>query len=167
MASSLGSDVPACLASYPVWVEGKGEILHRVANIAPFELVLVNPNTPLATQAVFETLNFRTGLGATSPPKDDIVTVWDLVGYLADCGNDLETPACALAPAIDEVLEAIAHEPGCVLAQMSGSGATCFGIFQEAVWADGAADRISQEHKGWWVKRSRIAGPEIGASREA
>nr|TFG52532.1 MAG: 4-(cytidine 5'-diphospho)-2-C-methyl-D-erythritol kinase [Hyphomicrobiales bacterium] len=162
IASSIGSDVPVCLLSQSAWVAGRGEIVHRLMNIAPFELVLVNPNVPLATKEIFARLNVRSGLGAISPPANEIKSVWDLVGYLADFGNDLEAPACALAPVIDEVLEALAHEPGCVLAQMSGSGATCFGIFQESAWADGAAERIERDHDDWWVRRSRLASADIG-----
>ncbi len=162
IAVAIGSDVPACIVSQPVWIAGRGEMVRAVGNIPSFALVLVNPNIPLSTEGVFARLNVRTGLGAMSPPRGDINSVWDLVNYLADSGNDLEAPACAIAPAIDEVLEALAHEPGCVLAQMSGSGATCFGIFQEAPWAEGAADRIMREHPKWWVRQTCIARPEVG-----
>ena len=165
IAATLGSDVPACLLSEPAWVTGRGEIVRVVGSIAPFELVLVNSNSPLATAGVFSRLNVRSGLGAMRVPGEEITVVWDLVGYLGDSGNDLEAPACAIAPIIDEVIEALAHEPGCVLSQMSGSGATCFGIFQEGVWADGAAERIKQDHADWWVRRSRIAQSDIGVPK--
>ena len=158
IASAIGSDVPACVLSQPAWIAGRGEIVRGVGTISPFELVLVNPTIRLATASVFAGLNVRTGIGAMSPPGDEIASVWDLVAYLADSGNDLEGPACAIAPSIDEVLEALAHEPGCVLAQMSGSGATCFGIFQEGPWARGAAERIVHDHPDWWVRGTRI-GP--------
>lgn len=158
IAAEIGSDVPACVLSQPAWIAGRGEIVRGVGSIPPFELVLVNPNIGLATASVFASLNVRTGVGAMSPPGSEINSVWDLVTYLADSGNDLEAPACAMAPPIDEVLEALAHEPGCVLAQMSGSGATCFGIFQEGPWAQGASERIAQDHPDWWVRETRI-GP--------
>jgi len=124
-------------------------------------LVLVKPRVMLSTKAVFASLNLRNGLGAARPSH--IHDVWELVSYLADSENDLEAPAARLAPVINEVLEALAHEPGCVLAQMSGSGATCFGLFQDGPWAEGAAARIAEDHRGWWVRATRIAPPEIGA----
>jgi len=161
IAATIGSDVPACLLSQPVWIAGRGEIVQGVGTIPSFELVLVNPNIPLTTASVFARLNVRTGIGAMCPPGSEIASIWDLVNYLADSGNDLEGPASSMAPSIDEVLEALAHEPGCVLAQMSGSGATCFGIFQEGPWARGATERIVQDHPKWWVRGTRIVPPDF------
>ena len=91
------------------------------------------------------------------------VTGGVVVAYLADAGNDLEAPASHFAPVIEDVLAALGHEPACVLAQMSGSGATCFGLFDGPVYAAGAAERIAQEHRHWWVRATRIAAPDIGA----
>jgi 4-diphosphocytidyl-2-C-methyl-D-erythritol kinase len=162
IASRIGSDVPACTLSQTLWMSGRGEEVEVLSPLPPFEIVMVNPNIALSTAAVFSRLNVRTGVGAIAPPLSPIETVWDLVAYLADSGNDLEAPACELAPIIDDVLEALAHEPGCVLAQMSGSGATCFGIFQEGPWAAGGADRIARDHPEWWVRLSRIAAPDFG-----
>lgn len=96
------------------------------------------------------------------PPSDNIRTLWDLVAYLDDAENDLEAPASRLAPAIDDVLSTLDREPGCALAQMSGSGATCFGLFHEHQFALGAAERIAQDHPEWWVRLTRIATPDIG-----
>ncbi len=160
IAAQIGSDVPACLLAQPAWIAGRGEIVRSVGPIPPFELVLVNPNIRVSTASVFAGLNVRTGIGAMHPPGNEITSVWDLVSYLGGSGNDLEAPACAIAPSIDDVLVAIAHEPGCVLAQMSGSGATCFGIFQEGPWARGAAERVAQDHPEWWVCGTRIATPD-------
>jgi 4-diphosphocytidyl-2-C-methyl-D-erythritol kinase len=81
--------------------------------------------------------------------------------------NDLEAPASRLAPDIEEVLSAFDREPGCVLAQMSGSGATCFGLFDQQQFAIGAAERIAQDHPEWWVKLTRIAAGDIGVPRAA
>jgi len=165
IAAQIGSDVPACVLSQPVWMEGRGEIVRPAGPVPLFDLVLVNPNIALSTASVFARLNVRKGVGTMSPPENEIGSIWDLVTYLVDSGNDLEMPACAMAPAIDEVLEALAHEPGCVLAQMSGSGPTCFGIFQEGPWAQGAAGRIAQEHPDWWVRRTRVAPPDFAAPK--
>ena len=163
IAASLGSDVPACVLSRALWMEGRGERVTEIAPLPSFSLVLANLGIAIPTAEVFAALNVRSGIGAMSPPAAPISSVWDLVDYLDDAGNDLEAPACSLVPAIDEVLEALAHEPGCVLAQMSGSGATCFGLFQDGPWAEGAVERLAKDHPHWWVEATQIAEAEIGA----
>jgi 4-diphosphocytidyl-2-C-methyl-D-erythritol kinase len=115
------------------------------------------------TRAVFNSLNARNGFSRMHRPPSRMQNVWDLMTYLADAENDLEGPATLLAPVIDHVKDALEHEPGCVHALMSGSGATCIGLFQDGPWAQGAAERIALEHPGWWVRASTIAAPEIGA----
>jgi 4-diphosphocytidyl-2-C-methyl-D-erythritol kinase len=135
----------------------------RAATLPQVAMVLVNPGIAVPTPAVFAGLNARTGLGAIAPPPAGIGSLWDLLAYLDESVNDLEGPAAEIAPAIDDVLEAIGHEPGCVMAQMSGSGATCFGLFEWRQFALGAAERIAHEHPDWWVRATRIAGPDIGA----
>ncbi len=161
LAASLGSDVPACLLSRPCWMEGRGERVTPLEPLPSFPLILVNPGIAVPTGPVFAELNLRTGIGAMHPPGK-IETVWDLVAYLAHAENDLEAPACRIAPVIDDVVLALDREPGCVLAQMSGSGATCFGLFEQEQFALGAAERIAEDHPDWWVRLTRIAGPDIG-----
>jgi 4-diphosphocytidyl-2-C-methyl-D-erythritol kinase len=162
IAAEIGSDVPACLLSAPCWTEGRGERVTKLAAMPPFELVLVNPGVAVPTGPVFAALNARSGVGAIAPPPP-LASVWELVAYLADAGNDLEAPAGRFAPVIEDVLAALGHEPACVLAQMSGSGATCFGLFDGPVYGAGAAERIAHEHPHWWVRSTRIAAPDIGA----
>jgi 4-diphosphocytidyl-2-C-methyl-D-erythritol kinase len=164
IAAEISSDVPACLLSSPCWMEGRGERVTKLSAMPPFELVLVNPGVAVPTGPVFNALNARSGVGAIGPPPP-LASVWELVAYLADAGNDLEAPASRFAPVIEDVLGALGHEPACVLAQMSGSGATCFGLFDGPVYAAGAAERIAQEHPHWWVRSTRIAAPGIGAPK--
>jgi 4-diphosphocytidyl-2-C-methyl-D-erythritol kinase len=164
IAAQLGSDVPACLLSRTCWMEGRGERVTPLPALPSFPLILINPGVMVPTGPVFGNLNARTGLGA-KPPLGPIKSVWDLVGYLDGAVNDLEAPASRLAPVIEDVLSALDREPGCVLAQMSGSGATCFGLFDQQQFAIGAAERIAQDHPEWWVKLTRIAGSEIGKAR--
>ena len=161
IAAQLGSDVPACLLSRPCWMEGRGERVLPLAPLPQLPLILINPGVMVPTGRVFANLNARTGLGA-QPPLGPIKSVWDLVGYLDGAVNDLEAPASRLAPDIEDVLSALDREPGCVLAQMSGSGATCFGLFDQQQFAIGAAERIAQDHPEWWVKLTRIAPSNIG-----
>jgi len=162
IAAKIGSDVAACLLSRPCWMAGRGESVTPLGLVPPLSLVLVNPGVLLPTKVVFHELNARTGLGALLPPKGAINSLWDLVAYLDDAENDLEAPAARLRPVIDEVLDCLNNEPGCVLAQMSGSGATCFGLFDGHQYAAGAAERIAQDHSVWWVRSCRIAAPDIG-----
>lgn len=161
LAAELGSDVPVCLLSRPCWVEGRGETLSEVPPLPRMPAVLVNPGVGVSTPAVFGLLNARSGTARSRPTKP-LESLWDVIGYLGDAGNDLEPPACQLAPAIQEVLNAFDREPGCALAAMSGSGATCFALFHDPDFAQGAASRIAQDHRSWWVSLTRFAGPEIG-----
>jgi 4-diphosphocytidyl-2-C-methyl-D-erythritol kinase len=161
LARTLGSDVPACVLARPCWMEGRGEQVFPTPQLPSLEVVLVNPGVPMPTAGVFASLNARTGASAMEPPRR-IETLWDLVAYLEDSGNDLETPATLLQPVIDEVIEALHHEPACVFAQMSGSGATCFGLFDGREYAQGAAQRIALDHPEWWVRATRLAAPDVG-----
>lgn len=163
LAAALGSDVPACVTSRTAWMEGRGERLTILPPLPPLDIVLVNPGVKVPTRDVFLALNMRSGIDMMTPPRSEICDVWDLVSYLADAGNDLEAPATVMFPSIDQVLAALEHEPGCVHAQMSGSGATCFGLFQEGPWAQGAAERLQQDHPMWWVTKTRFAQPEYAA----
>jgi 4-diphosphocytidyl-2-C-methyl-D-erythritol kinase len=162
IASSLGSDVPACLLSRTCWMEGRGEYVRELPPLPPFPLILVNPGILVPTGPIFADLNARSGTGVMQPPEA-LHSVWDLVTYLDDAANDLEAPASRFAPIIEDVLAALDREPGCVLTQMSGSGATCFGLFEKEQFAFGAAERIAQEHREWWVRATRIAPPDIGS----
>jgi 4-diphosphocytidyl-2-C-methyl-D-erythritol kinase len=164
IAASLGSDVPACLLSRTCWMEGRGECVREVPPLPQFPLILVNPGVMVPTGEIFAGLNARTGIGAIEPPGL-MQNVWELVSYLADAANDLEAPACRFAPLIEDALAALDREPGCVLAQMSGSGATCFGLFEQQQFAVGAAERIAEDHPEWWVRVTRIAAPDAGVPR--
>ena len=164
LGQALGSDVPACVLSRPCWMEGRGERVAGTSALPPLDVILVNPGVLLRTEKVFAALNARTGTTAMKP-LGRIETLWDLVAYLGDAGNDLEAPATRIRPEIDEVLDALNHEPACVFAQMSGSGATCFALFDGHAFAQGAAERIALEHPHWWVRATRIAAREIGTPR--
>ena len=165
LAAAIGSDVPACVLSRACWMEGRGERVTVTTPLPQLAMVLVNPGVALPTARVFAELNARNGVSAMQPPRDTFETLWDLLAYLGDAGNDLEAPACRLAPVIDDVLSALDREPGCALAQMSGSGSTCFALFHEHQYAVGAAERLAQDHPDWWVRVTRLASPEIGAVR--
>ncbi len=147
---ALGADVPVCLDPRPQRMRGVGEDLSPVQGLPPFWLVLANPGVAVPTPAVFRALD-----GGTGAPMPAILPDWPdfgaLTGFLAAARNDLQAPAVTLQPVIGQVLAALAAEGGCRLARMSGSGATCFGLFAERAMADAAAAGIAARHPDWWV----------------
>ncbi len=154
IAESLGSDVPACLLSETLWMTGRGEGIEPVPGLPPAPLVLVNPGVAVSTARIFANLKNRVGVGQAAKPKADL-SVLALADYFKSNRNDLEKPAREIAPAIDEVLQAISHS-GALRTRMSGSGATCFGLFADDKSAEAAAAKIAEDHPDWWVKKARI-----------
>ena len=155
IASRLGSDVPVCLYSQPMRMRGVGDKLTHAPSLPPCGLVLVNPGVPLATAAVF-----RARASENCSPEAVLSDVWDTIPQVAatlrGLTNDLEAPAIGLVPTIRDVLRAIADRPGCLLARMSGSGATCFGLFANAEGATVAAGELARP--GWWTWGGGLAG---------
>jgi 4-diphosphocytidyl-2-C-methyl-D-erythritol kinase len=158
LSVQLGSDVPACVRGRPLIMRGTGERLIDVT--APdLPIVLVNPGMALETRKVFERFD---QLGAnrtfreTAPP--DARDFNAFLQQLSAFRNDLETPATALMPEIGKALAALRSEPGCRLARMSGSGPTCFGIFDSDEEADAAAKRIADKKRKYWVRATALRG---------
>ena len=147
LALRLGADVPVCLHGRAVRMGGIGEVLTPAPRLPPCGVLLVNPGVAVATAAVFRA---RAG-GFSAPARlpDGWGDAAAMAADLAGLRNDLEGPARAVCPAIGDVLSAIAVQPGCLLARMSGSGATCFGLFAEAGAAEHAAAQMARP--GWWV----------------
>jgi 4-diphosphocytidyl-2-C-methyl-D-erythritol kinase len=146
-ALALGADVPVCLASEPARMQGVGEVLLPGPRLPRFGMVLVNPGMPVATPAVFA--RRIGGFSALAALPDGWVDAAAMARDLAALRNDLEAPAIALCPPIGEVLAAIAATPGALLARMSGSGATCFGLYASAGAARVAAATLARP--GWWA----------------
>ncbi|WP_199259507.1 4-(cytidine 5'-diphospho)-2-C-methyl-D-erythritol kinase [Paracoccus binzhouensis] len=156
---TLGADVPACLASRPVRMQGLGEILTPLPPLPPLDVLLVNPGRGLATPEVFRALTRRDN-PPMPEPLPDFPDIGTLIGFLQDCRNDLEAPAIALMPEVSACLAAIRAE-GAPLARMSGSGATCFGLFATASEAEAARARIAAANPGWWVATSGLAPAKL------
>lgn len=155
LARELGADVPVCLHGRPARMRGIGERLEALVGLPPLPLLLVNPGKAVPTGAVFEAL----GLVAGAPPRPALPPFegGDLIDWLRGWGNHLEAPARARVPAIGEVLTILAAAPGCRLARMSGSGATCFGVFADAAARDRAARALRRDFPHWWVEAT-VAG---------
>ncbi|SDD96235.1 4-diphosphocytidyl-2-C-methyl-D-erythritol kinase [Paracoccus isoporae] len=152
----LGADLPVCLAARPARMRGVGEIIEPVPEMPDLRLVLVNPRVEMPTPQVFSALQRKDN--APLPAMPDRFDLPALVAYLQTCRNDLEAPAITLCPQIATVLREL-RDAGALLARMSGSGATCFGIFTDASAAGLAAYRIGAAHENWWVTATGLAPP--------
>ena len=150
LAASLGADVPACLGSLPVRGTGTGTVLAPLALPAGMGIILVNPRVSLPTSAVFSGLCPPFGAAPSDLPAGLDRHV--LIAALALRRNDLEVPAIAACPAIADVLAALRALPACWLARMSGSGASCFGVFDSLPAAEAAAAALAADRPAWWVQ---------------
>ena len=148
LAASLGADVPACLVSRPMRGEGRGDHLRPIEVIpSGLALLLVNPMRPLATGPVFAHWD-----GIDRGPLAD----GDPIAAARAGRNDLETPAMAIIPAIGEIVGMLSTSHGALLARMSGSGATCFALFENDAARDAAAGVIAAAHPDWWLLPTRL-----------
>ena len=154
LALELGADVPPCLESRPVFARGIGEVLTPAPPLPPFWLVLVNPGVPVQTPAVFKA---RQGAFSSCAAWTAARDLDALLRLLEATRNDLEPPALALEPRIGEVLVALRAAETCRLARMSGSGATCFGLFAKAAEAEAAAASLAAAYPAWWVAAAPVA----------
>ncbi|MEP9370869.1 4-(cytidine 5'-diphospho)-2-C-methyl-D-erythritol kinase [Mesorhizobium sp. KR1-2] len=144
----LGADVPMCLAARPLLARGIGEVLEPVADLPPLPLVLVNPGVGVSTPDVFRALASREN--PPLPPLPGRLDPASVLEWLRATRNDLENPAKTLAPAIGDALDALGGT-GAPFARMSGSGATCFGLFETDADAARAAEAIRASYPGWFV----------------
>ena len=151
---ALGADVPVCLASETVRMQGIGEVLSPVPPLPRFWIVLANPGVALSTPQIFAGLERRDN--PALPPLARLPDLAALTGWLALTRNDLQPPAIACAPVIASVLDALRAE-GAAFARMSGSGATCFGLFPGAGQAQAAAASLARH--GWWSVATELASP--------
>jgi 4-diphosphocytidyl-2-C-methyl-D-erythritol kinase len=157
-ARETGADVPVCLNPRLRLMRGIGEILSEPLNLPALPAVLVNPGVALATKAVFagwtaraaRSLPFDIAAAAKAKSREQFLL------FLMTQSNDLEAAAIALAPAIADVLAALRAVPGCLLARMSGSGATCFALFSSAAEAIEAGKTLHTKYSHWWVRATAL-----------
>ncbi|MCB8883346.1 4-(cytidine 5'-diphospho)-2-C-methyl-D-erythritol kinase [Acidisoma cellulosilytica] len=163
IALKLGADVPVCLGCAALRMAGIGEVLSPVPVLPPLGLVLANPGLPCPTPAIFRA---RAAAGAGFSPADGVPEQGfsapaDFARALAASGNDLEDAAIAVQPAIGTVLATLRTVPDLLLARMSGSGATCFGLFPTTAVAAQAAAAMRRD--GWWVWGGGLYEPPLRA----
>jgi 4-diphosphocytidyl-2-C-methyl-D-erythritol kinase len=155
-ARATGADVPVCLDPRPRFMRGTGDILSDPFELPRLFAVLVNPGIAVATRDVFAML-------AAAPATQTKPAMWpreraELLDEIAGGRNDLEEPAIELEPAIANVLAVLRKLPGCRLARMSGSGATCFALFDSYRTASAAARRLRVGYPTWWVRATTFGG---------
>ncbi len=150
---SLGADVPVCLTARAARMSGIGEGVTPVAGFPPLHAVLVNPGVAVSTAQIFGSLDRK-----DNPPMPAHLPVWHdaagLAAWLRGQRNDMQPAAIAQAPVVAEVIAAIEATDDCLLARMSGSGATCFGLYADAARANAAQQKLTRP--GWWVHAVRL-----------
>jgi 4-diphosphocytidyl-2-C-methyl-D-erythritol kinase len=154
IALSLGADVPACLLSTSLYASGIGEITEPAPKLPKLHLLLVNPGKPLLTKDVFAKYPGKFSKAITHPK--DFLSKTSFLGFLNQTRNDLQETAIQLIPEIGTLLNELTDEKDCLLARMSGSGATCFGIFTKRLHAENIAMQLSHRHPEWWVRTASL-----------
>lgn len=152
---TLGADVPMCLESRPLRARGIGEQIDGLDTMPPFALVLANPLKAVSTPDIFRRLTHKDHPPIGTLPHSAAPDEW--LAFLSGLRNDLEPPARALLPEIAEISDQL-RDIGARLVRMSGSGATCFGIFDDGEAAGTAADELARRHPDWYVQASETQG---------
>ena len=155
----LGADVPVCLAGHPARMSGIGEHVTPLPTLPTLACVLVNPRLPVPTPQIFAALQSRESPPVPDLPAAALGSAAALASWLAaHSRNDLVQPAREVAPILTEVQAALEETPGCLLARMSGSGGTHFGLFATQAKAETAAARLRKRHPFWWIEAGTILG---------
>ncbi len=157
IALRLGADVPMCLAARPLRAGGIGEAITPLPHMPSFAMVLANPLKAVSTPEVFRRLDRRDNPPISMPPQVANREAW--IGWLSTLRNDLEAPARALLPEIGRICNML-RESGAGLVRMSGSGATCFGLYGDYAAAEAAAGHLSLEKPHWYFEATRTVAGE-------
>jgi 4-diphosphocytidyl-2-C-methyl-D-erythritol kinase len=157
-AKVTGADVPVCLDPRPRLMRGIGEVLSSPLAMPRLAAVMVNPGVAVPTKDVFGKIGLLKGerRGEATEGAPELATLDAVLGHMAAAANDLEPPALALQPVIADVLAALRRHDGCRIARMSGSGATCFALFDGAAAASAAAAALSGSRPAWWVRATTL-----------
>ncbi len=152
----LGADVPVCLCARATQMSGIGEVLADVPKLPKVWAVLVNPRVAVSTPAVFAALENRdnAAMPAVIPAFG---AARDMADWLREQRNDLEAAAVKVEPMVTDVLAQLKAVRGQMLVRMSGSGATCFALFETAELAKAAAGDVAAAHTDWWVQSARLS----------
>lgn len=152
----LGADVRVCLMRQAARMSGIGEIVDPVPDLPPLHAVLANPGVEVATPAVFGALTEK-----ANKPMSKALPRWPgtrhLIDWLAAQRNDLEAPAIKTQPVISEVIASLGALSGARLARMSGSGATCFALFETREDAEAGAETLARDQPAWWITPATLS----------
>ena len=154
IALTLGADVPICLYGRAAFVSGIGERIRPAPVLPSANLVIINPRIRISTPAVFKARQGRFSRPVREPVRFD--SIENLANQLAQNCNDLTQPAILIEPAIKAVLAALESASDCLLSRMSGSGGSCFGVFEKECQAAKAAADIAKQHPEWWIKTAKL-----------
>ncbi len=152
-ALALGADTPVCRIATAARMQGIGDVVNKV-NLIPMAAVLVNPGVDVPTPSVFKALQSKSNAPMTEMPAPEFPA--QLWSWLENQRNDLEEPARKVAPVISDVLHTLSGR-GARVVRMSGSGATCFALFENDGLADLVARDVARDHPDWWVQAVRLA----------
>jgi len=154
IAANIGADVPVCYGSRTAHMGGIGERVKLISNLGTIPALLVNPGVSVSTPAVFKAFD--------SQPRAEIPAAQaqarDLLSIAIQGTNDLQDAAMALQPEIKDVIEILSKFSGCQLARMSGSGATCFALFESLAQAKAAQEIIAKRYPNYWAVASLLGG---------
>lgn len=148
---AIGADIPVCMTTGLTLMEGAGEKVMHLSTAPNWGVLLINPNVGVSTPAVFNALSTK-----NNPPMHEVAENCVDVAWLCDQRNDLEPPAMAMVPEVAAVINALSAIPLCQVARMSGSGATCFGLFASIMDANAAAESLQRTHPNWWVVSTKL-----------
>ncbi len=158
---TLGADLPVCLSPAPQRMSGIGDVLAPVSGVPDCPILLVNPRVEVPTPAVFKAMRRR-----DNPPMPENFPSWadaqEFAEWIKTQRNDMQAAAIQNAPVIADVLTALNTLPGVMVSRMSGSGATCFALFDSPEARDAATGRLAVAHPAWWVAAGQIKSDPIG-----
>ncbi len=161
IALQLGADIPVCMRKRPSFMTGVGENLRTIRRFPEIHAVLANPGVSVSTADVFRRLQAGPVEGPERLPLlPGVETLDRLVIWLEENGNDLEAPAKAIEPVIKTVINELQETDGCRLARMSGSGATCFALYDNPFDSSEAAAALKKKHNSWWVTATKFLGTQ-------
>lgn len=147
---SLGADTPICYARKPAYIKGIGEVIEPIAPLPQIPAMLIYPNEFCSTVEIFKSYDGDFSQTADHPKSfSDLKSLYD---FLNKQKNDLTDAAIKKIPAIGDILQTIGKQDGCVISRLTGSGSTCFGLFETTEQSTKAAEKIQKAKPHWWVR---------------
>lgn len=160
----IGADIPMCISSVPARIGGIGDEIAPLPSLPKYPIVLVNPRVAVSTASIFEALPERENPEMQDVPAD-VSDASRVLRWLKNQRNDLQDVAVSIVPEIGVVLRSISVNRGCQLSRMSGSGATCFGVFDTISAANDAAVAMAEQFPDWWIISTQLDGQERAAAQ--